>query len=174
MHMHIQVQGVEIIQAFDGTEAWMLNPFAGGKEPTKMTPEDSKEMTDRDFEDEFIDYKTKGHEVTLLGTEEIEGVKCFKLQMIKNKFNDKEDVPQVHYFDSENFVPIMVMANARSGPMKGMETRTYLSDYQEVDGVMFPFSTELKVNGQTVQKFSFQKVTLNENIDDSIFAFPAK
>ncbi len=174
MYMRIQIQGMEIVQAYDGTDAWMINPFGGGKDPVKMTPDESKEMTERNFEDDFIDYKTKGHEVTMLGTEEIEGVKCYKVQLVKNKNNDKEDVTEIHYFDSENYVPIMVIGYARSGPMKGTETRTYLSDYQEVGGLMMPFSMEVKVGGMTIQKMTYQKVNFNESIDDKMFAYPTK
>lgn len=172
--MDIQVQGMQIIQAYDGTEAWMLNPFGGGTDPVKIPAEEAKEMADRNLEDEFIDYKKKGHEVTLLGKEEVDGVSCYKIQLIKNKANDKEDVTEIHYFDSENYVPIMIVAYARSGPMKGMESKTYVSDYQEVDGLMIPFSMEVKAGGQSVQKLTFKKVTLNESVEDSIFAFPKK
>jgi outer membrane lipoprotein-sorting protein len=172
MRMLIQVQGTEIIQAYDGTDAWMLNPLMGGKDPVKMPTEDSKDFRDQKFESEYIDYAKKGHAITLLGTEEIEGAKCFKLELVKNKHNEEEDVTEIHYFDSENYVPIMVVAYARSGEMKGAEVKTYLSDYQEVEGLMMPFSLEIKFNGQTVQKLSYQSVTFNESVDDTIFAFP--
>lgn len=173
-HMKIAVQGQEILQAYDGVDAWMVNPFMGGKDAVKLPPEQAKEMTEQEMEDEFIDYKKKGHEVKLLGKEEIEGTLCFKIELIKNKFNDKEDVTEIFYFDAENFVPIMSSSFVRSGPAKGQEARMYLSDYQEVNGLMLPFSMESKVNGQTVQKMTFQKVTLNESIEDSLFAFPKK
>lgn len=172
--MEIQVQGMQIISAYDGTEAWMVNPFATGTEPVKITGDEAKEMTERNFEDEFIDYKSKGHEVILAGTEEVDGVKCYKIQFVKNKNNDKEDVTEFHFFDAENYVPIMIVSYARSGPMKGTESKTYISDYQEINGLMIPFSTETKVDGQTVMKMSFQKVSLNESVDDTIFAFPKK
>jgi len=172
--MNIQVQGVEIIQAYDGVDAWMLNPMMGGKDPIKLPAEQAKEMTERQMEDEFIDYKKKGHEVKLLGTGDVEGVKCYKIELVKNKNNDKEDVTEVFYFDSENYVPIMTSTFARSGPMKGMESKTYMSDYQDVNGYMMPFSTETKVNGQTVSKMTFQKVDLNESVEDTLFAFPKK
>lgn len=172
--MQIQVQGIEIVQAYDGTDAWMINPMMGGKDPIKMSDEESKEFKDQKFEDEFIDYKKKGHEVTLLGSEEVDGVKCHKIQIIKNKNNDQEDVTEVHFFDAENFVPIVQVSYARSGPAKGQEVRTYLSDYQEVGGFMLPFFMESKVNGQTVQKLTLESVTFNEAIDDTAFAFPKK
>lgn len=174
VHMVIKVQGQEIVQAYDGTDAWMLNPLMGGKEPVKLPEEQAKEMTDQEVEDEFIDYKKKGHEVKLLGKEEVDGTSCYKIELIKNKNNDKEDVTEIHYFDAENFVPIMTKSYARSGPSKGQEAQTYLSDYQEVNGLMIPFSMETKSNGQTVQKMTFQKITINENVEDTLFAFPKK
>jgi outer membrane lipoprotein-sorting protein len=172
--MSIQIQGVEIVQAYDGTDGWMINPLQGGVDPVKMSDEESKEFKDRKFQDEFIDYKTKGHTVELLGTEEIDGVKCYKIQLVKNKNNDQEDVTEVHYFDSENYVPIMIVSYARTGPAKGQEIKTYISDYQDVNGLMMPFFLESKVNGQTMQKITIEKVALNEPIDDSMFAFPKK
>lgn len=171
--MTIQVQNIEIVQAYDGTDAWMLNPMMGGKDPVKMSGEEAKEL-DQKFEDEFIDYAKKGHEVKLLGTEEVDGVKCYKIQLIKNKNNDKEDVTEVHYFDTENYVPILRVTYARSGPAKGQEIKTYLSDYQEVNGLMIPFYMESKVAGQTIQKVSVTEIKLDENMDDNMFIFPKK
>jgi outer membrane lipoprotein-sorting protein len=174
MHMVIKVQGQEIVSAYDGTDAWMLNPMMGGKDPVKLPEEQAKEMTERQIESEFIEYKKKGHEVKLLGKEEVDGTSCFKVELIKNKNNDKEDVTEIHYFDAENFVPIMFKSYVRSGPTKGQEAQTFLSDYQEVNGLMIPFSTEVKSNGQTVQKMTLQKVTVNEGVEDTLFAFPKK
>lgn len=172
--MIINVQGKELVQAYDGKDAWTINPFAGGTAATRMSDEEAKEFKDNYFEDEFIDFQKKGHEVSLQGTEEIDGVKCFKVELIKNKHNDLEDATEIHYFDSENFVPIMMKSYARTGPAKGQEIMTYFSDYQEVDGLMFPFYIESKVAGQTVQKITVEKITLNEKLDDSLFAFPNK
>jgi outer membrane lipoprotein-sorting protein len=169
-----QVQGIEIVQGYDGKDAWMVNPMQGGTDPVKLDDEQAKQFKENEFEDEFIDYKKKGHEVTAMGTEEIDGVKCHKIQLVKNKNNDKEDITEVHYFDAENNVPIMYVSYIRSGPSKGQEIKTYLSDYQEVNGLMMPFFVEAKMNGETVQKITIEKVTLDEAMDDTLFAFPKK
>ncbi len=172
--MVMNIQGTEFIpQAYDGTTAWMLNPFGGGKDHVKMDDEQSKEIKDEEFEDDFIDYKKKGHEVTLEGTEEVDGVKCFKVKLIRNKNNPKDDITEVHYFDAENFVPIVQVSYVRTGAGKGTEVKSYLSDYQEVDGLMFPFSIEQKVNGQTAFKMAMEKMN-TADIDDNVFAFPKK
>ncbi|MDH4058558.1 MAG: outer membrane lipoprotein-sorting protein, partial [Cyclobacteriaceae bacterium] len=106
--------------------------------------------------------------------EEIDGVKCFKVKLEKNKNNDKEDVTEFHFFDKENYVPIMVTSFARSGPNKGTESNQYFSDYQEVEGYVVPFFMETKVNGQSFQKLTFESYLLNQAVEDSIFAFPKK
>jgi len=173
--MVVNVQGTELVlQAFDGTTAWSLNPFQGGKDPVKMDDEAAKEFKDEEFEEEFIDYKKKGHEVTLEGVEEIDGVKCYKIKLVKNKNNPKDDATEIHFFDSENFVPIVQYSYVRTGPQKGTEIKTYLSDYQEAGGLIFPFSMEQKVNGQTVFKATMEKIIINDVTDDTIFAFPKK
>ena len=170
--IEFSVQGLQIVQAYDGTDAWMINPMQGGTTAVKLTDEEAKEFKDNEFEDEFIDYKKKGHSVELKGTEEIDGVKCHKIELVKNKNNDKEDVTEIHYFDAENFVPIMVVSYAKSGAVKGQEIKTYLSDYQEVNGLMMPFFIEAKMNGQTVRKITIDNQTVNEPIEDTLFAFP--
>jgi outer membrane lipoprotein-sorting protein len=73
--IEISVQGLQIVQAYDGTDAWMINPLQGGTTAVKLSDDESKEFRENDFQDDFIDYKTKGHTVELLGTEEIDGLK---------------------------------------------------------------------------------------------------
>jgi outer membrane lipoprotein-sorting protein len=171
----LNIQGKELIPgAYDGTTAWAMNPFAGGTDAIKLDEEQAKDLKDREVEDDFIDYAKKGHAVTLEGKEEIDGVQCFKIKLEKNKNNDKEDITKVYYFDAENFVPIMVKSYVRSGPSKGTEMQTYLSDYQEVNGLMLPFAMETKINGQVAEKLVIEKIMINENIDDSVFAYPTK
>jgi outer membrane lipoprotein-sorting protein len=168
----VDAQGTKIIQAFDGIDAWMINPLAGGSEPAKMPDELAKEFTTQKFEPDFVDYKKKGHQVTLLGEEEVDGVVCFKIQLIKNI--DQEEITELHFFDMKFFVPIMVINNPVSGTMKGQEVKTYLSDYKEIDGMKMPTLMEAKVNGQSIRKLTFEKIVLNGEIDDSSFTFPKK
>lgn len=170
--MILNFQGQEFVMtAFDGTTGWYKNPMQGGNVPQKMDEEQTKELALEEFEDEFIDYKKKGHAVTLEGKEEIDGVQCFKIKLEKNKNNDRDDITEYHYFDAENFVPILQKSYIRTGPSKGTEMQTYMSDYQEVEGLMMPFFLEQKMNGQSVGKITIEKVTLNK-VEDGIFVFP--
>lgn len=174
--MEIDVQGTKLIpNAYDGKVAWTLNPFTGSTSAQKLPDEQAVAIKDQaDFDDDFIDYKSKGHEVTLEGTQEIDGVECFKLKFIKNKNNDEEEVIEYHYFDSENFVPIMQQTYGRVGPQKGQELKTYLSDYQELDnGLIFPFYIETRTaGGQPAQQITIQSVEMDTEMSDDIFMFP--
>jgi hypothetical protein len=170
----VNVQGKELVQvAYDGTTAWSFNPFTGATDPIKLDEEQTKEVSSQEFQDSFIDYAKKGHVVTLEGTEEIDGVKCYKIKLEKNKTNDKDDVTEIHYFDSQKYIPVMRVDFARSGPMKGSEVKSYMSDYREVDGIKVPFLIDQRVGGNSVSKVIISKLSF-ENIEDSVFAFPKK
>jgi outer membrane lipoprotein-sorting protein len=170
--LEIKVPGVEIIQTYNGKEGWMLNPQMG-KDPVKLTDDQSKEFAEDEFEDKFIDYKKKGHEATLLGTEEVDGIKCFKIQLIKNKNNDLEDIRELHFFDAETYFPVLEIGY-KSREEKVIELKEYKSDYREVNGLMFSFYQEDKIGDQTIQKLTIEKIILNESIDDSLFTLAKK
>ena len=165
--VEINVQGKSLIQAYDGTTAWMINPFMGGDDPQKMPEEMSEDMVKEKFEDDFLDYKEKGHTVELLGKKEIEGAETFEIKLTK-KSGDVEH----HYFDTENFVPIMIQTIGTTGPTKGQASETYLSDYQEVGDFVVPFFMETKVAGQTIQKITVKNVELDVELADDFFDFP--
>lgn len=168
--MEMDIQGKKFIQAYDGKDGWMLNPFAGGTEAQKMDEEQSKQFKKQKFQDEFIDYKGKGHKVEVAGMEEIDGTETIKVKMTK-----KEGDVVFYFFDSENFVPIMVRSFVDSGPMKGQSAEMYMSDYQEVDGLMLAHTTEQKVGGNTVFSMTADKIVLNpESMDASAFTFPGE
>lgn len=160
-------QGQKFIDAYDGTVAWNQSPFATMNKPVKKTEDETKEAAKDAFEDDFIDYKTKGHSIELQGNEEIEGTKCYKISL-KRKVGDEK----IYYFDAESFVPVMVRAFASAGPMKGQAMETYLSDYKDEGGLMLPRTVEQKVKGQTVMTFKTDKVELNPTMDKTIFSFP--
>ena len=166
--VEISAQGMNIVQAFDGETAWAINPFAGSTEPAKAGADETAEAAKRTFEDDFINYQDKGHTVELLGKEEIEGTETFKIKLTKENGDE-----EIYFFDTENYVPIMMRSFAAVGPMKGQSVETFLSDYEEHEGLMVPMSIEQKIGGQTVMQGTMTSVVLNGDISDDIFAFPA-
>ena len=164
----VDIQGTKLVQAYDGIAAWTINPFQYGEHPQKMPEEEAADFVSQTFHSPFIDYQAKGHAVELEGTEEIEGAEAYKVKLTK-----KDGDVEYHFFDAEYYVPIMVRTTVKAGPGKGAAAETFLSDYQDVDGIMFPFFIETKMNGQTVQSVTLSEVDLSPEFEDDFFDFPA-
>lgn len=169
----VDVNGHDIIpQAYDGETAWTLNPMMGSDGPQRLPETVAREVAaNAEFQDAFIDYKKKGHEASYEGTEEINGVNTYVLKLERNKNNGKAAFTEFHYFDTENYLPIMIKIMASSG----QESLTYLSDYQKTNGkLIMPFVVESKIDGKTISKIMFEKIMLNKKIKDDVFTFPKK
>ncbi len=169
------LQGKEITQmAFDGETGWGTNFMTMKAE--KWEAEDS-DMTKQevDFPDPFLGYQEKGYEVILDGEETVDGAACHKLKMTKKPVKaDGEMVDNIVYFfvDKETNVVIMSRSIGKKGQMKGMAIESFVSDYQEVNGVYFPFTITQKFNGQVGATIKIEKMEVNPDIPDATFAFP--
>src|SRR4051794_31812700 len=45
--MEFEIQGMKLVQAMEGDSGWMINPFAGKKDPERMAEEQIREMKDQ-------------------------------------------------------------------------------------------------------------------------------
>jgi hypothetical protein len=77
-----------------------------------------------------------------------------------------------YFFDKESYVPIVVKSEVKKGPAKGKFSETYMSDYQEVNGLILPFTIDSKFEGQVQASIKVNTIELNVVIDDKVFAFP--
>ena len=113
--------------------------------------------------------------------ETIDGTETFKIKLTKNPIKvdgkPKESV-EFYFFDTENFIPLMVESEVTQGQGKGMIQQVKLSDYQEVpnsNGLIMPFSITQGAKGQPGgQPISFTSIELNPKVEASIFAMPAE
>jgi outer membrane lipoprotein-sorting protein len=171
-YVKITFQGKEIMQGvYDGEVLWNTNFMT--QKPEAMTSEqieNFKKNSLHDFPSAFLNYKEKGYAVELLGEENVEGTDCYKLKLIQNKIlidGKEEDAISFYYFDKENFVPIVMESEIKSGPMKGKMMKSTMSDYEEVDGLYFPMALS-----QMGGPFNIDKIELNPKVDDAIFIMP--
>ncbi len=169
----IELQGNRMVwSAFDGETSWQRNQMTMEAEKSdNETTENMKKQT-KDFPDPFLNYKEKGYKVELIGKETIDGTETFKIKLTKDPILvNGESKPNIshYYFDTENFVPIILESEVNEGPMKGQLIKSSISDYQEVEGVYFPFT----ISNQ-FQTMGFKEIKLNPEIDAALFAFPEK
>jgi outer membrane lipoprotein-sorting protein len=175
MKQSVSFQGKEItMSAFDGKETWKTNFMTMKAE--KGEAEDSENAAKSlDFPDPFLDYKSKGYSIALDGEEKVEGTDCYKVKLTKKpiKVDGKEEEDFSYYFfDKENGVIIMNRSVGKKGQMKDVAIESLMSDYQEVNGLFFPFTVTQKVNGQEMFSMTMEKIEINVAIDNKEFAFP--
>ena len=167
MRVDVDVQGQKIIQAYDGATAWQVMPFQGITKPTAMSEEESMDMAETKFKSEFVDSEERGYKLESVEGKEVEGAATYGVRVTNDEGYDR-----TYYFDTEYMIPVMVSSVGKGGPMKGVVTEVYMSNYEEVDGMMVPMYMDTKMNGQSVQKVTLKEVKLNVEVDEAMFSLP--
>ncbi|TNE73371.1 outer membrane lipoprotein-sorting protein [bacterium] len=172
----ITFQGLTIKQGvFDGTTLWNTNfqtmkAEKADAEATAMMAQESQ-----DFPDALVNYVARGYTAELIGKETIDGTETFKVKLTKKPLTiDGQQVDNInyYYFESENFVPILVETTVKQGPQKGAISQTKMSEYQEVGGLYFPFALEQGIKGVGTAPLKIDAIVLNPELPASEFAFP--
>lgn len=165
----VTFQGKSQTMAYDGQSGWKTDPFQGSSDPEKIAGDDLKEAEEQsDMDGALVDYKDKGHKVELVGKEDMEGTPVYNLKLtLKNG-----DVRNI-YLDAENYLELKVNLK-RKTPGGEIEVDQYVGNYKPVNGVLFAFSLETKIKGQTASQIAIEKIELDVAIDDSVFKMPAK
>ncbi|MGH8157404.1 MAG: hypothetical protein ACREPQ_04750 [Rhodanobacter sp.] len=165
------IQGLTQIQAWDGKDAWQISPFQGRRDPEKMSGDDAKSLSDdAAIGGPLVDWQAQGSKLDYLGTEDIDGTEAHKLKVTR-KNGDIEYV----YLDPDHFLEIRTTTDQI---VRGthVETVTDYGDYEQVNGVYFPFSISSSTKGTGPfgkQQITIEKADANVAMDDTIFTFPA-
>jgi hypothetical protein len=113
------------------------------------------------------EYEKKGHTCELMDSEELDGSKVFVLKLTK------EDGDIEHYYlDAENYVVLKVVSKTNVNDSE-VEVEALMSNFQEVDGYIMPFTTEQKFNGETGMTINMEEVLIDEEVEDALFIKPA-
>ena len=164
------LQGLTLVQAYDGTQGWKINPFQGRKDPEKMSADDAKDLSEdaADFAGTLVDYKAKGYKLDYLGTEDVDGTDAYKLRVTRAN----GDVTYV-FLDPNYFLEIRTISRRIQHGVP-RETVTDYGDYEQVNGVYFAFAQASGPNGSSDrQKLQFDKAEANAPADGALFRFPA-
>ena len=172
----ISIQGTELYQGvYDGETLWSINFQAMQPEKAEKEATDNFKLALKDFPSPFLNYKDKGYTVELAGTETIDGTETYKLKLTKDpKMIDGKETEDVSYyfFDKEAFILLAQETAITQGPQAGQIGQITMSDYDEVDGLYFPFSVSQGLKGGASQPVSVSEIQLNPEVDASVFAFP--
>ncbi len=159
-----------VVHAYDGENAWWSNPLMG---PTFEKPSiipsqnnlDKVTLRERFFDPVFWDAPSKSHQVVLEGQEVFDDIDCYKL-----KVTLADSTVEYWYIDAESFLEVGMTGDTYDFGIKN-SLETFFSDYQEVDGVIFPFLIESEY-GQRYRSMEIETIKINTEIDPSVFALP--
>jgi len=163
------LQGMTMVQSYDGKEAWRIFPFQGRKDPERTSADDAKELAEQaDFEGAWVNAAAKGNKLEYVGSEDVDGTEAHKLT-VKLANGDVQYV----WFDPDAF---LVIRTLKQRTVRGVERReeSDYSDYEKVNGTYVAFATSSGGVGDTQKStFTVEKAEANVALEDSWFAFPA-
>jgi len=173
MYVKINLQGKEITQmASDGKTMWNTSFMTMKAEKADAETTANALLSNNDFPNAMLDYKSKGYAAELVGKETKEGTECYKVKFTKKPITVdgvKTDDISYYFFDTENNLAIATETEVKQGPAKGQKSVSTMSDYQEVDGLFFAFA--MNMGGQEMK---IKKVTLNPVVADAAFVMPVE
>ena len=168
MRVEVEVMGSTVVQAYDGTTVWAINPMTGSSGPVEMTgPEAEGLIETAEMEGQLWNYKEKGHALELIATEQLGDSKVHVLKLTKK--NGKIDH---YYIDAETYVIVKIKTKIVANGME-MDMETLMSDYREVDGYLGAYKIEQRIGGQPYSSIQLEEVNYNIDVDDAIFTKPS-
>lgn len=168
----------KIVQAFDGTTAWVINPRVGSDAP-QVVPGGVADMmkNSADFDGALINYKSKGHTIELVGKEKLADVsqgKSAAKDVYHLKITMKGGQVQHYFLDSESGLELKTSAEVDMGMGGQKQTLdTEMSNYKAEGGIMLPHTVKQFINGKPTVEMSVTAVEFNAPVDDAMFTMPA-
>ena len=163
------LQGLDVVQSYDGHGAWKINPFQGRKDPERMSADETRQLADSALvEGPLLASRTDGSRVQYLGRDDFDGTLAYKL-----KVTQKDGDEFVYWLDPDTYLEIKVDETRK---IRGAQqtTETELGDYERIAGVYFPMSVESWQQGQPSQRQQviIASATANPALSPSFFAEP--
>ncbi len=163
MRMDMEFMGMTMTQAYDGENAWGINPQTGAIEDL---PEDqAKEMKRQALGNDSVLHPEKyGITYVYKGTETIEGKEYYVLEQT---FED--GFTMTLYIDTAT--GLLYKSKSKGTSIMGMEVdqEVFVSDYKKVDGLMMAHEMRIIQDGEEAIAMTFTDVKFNSGLEDSLF-----
>ena len=169
VRVEASLQGLTLIQAYDGTAGWRVNPFEGRKDAERMGADETRELADDgSIDGALLAARAKGSQVDYLGREDIDGTDAYKLRVTQ-----PDGTVFTYWLDPDALLEIK-MLERRTIRGAEKETETDLGDYERVGGVYFPFSITTGPKDSTDKEvIPIASAEANVPVGPDTFAMPA-
>ncbi|MDZ7639129.1 MAG: hypothetical protein U5J83_12915 [Bryobacterales bacterium] len=163
--MTMKIAGIgEIVEAFDGSTAWVQDPIQGYREKTGL--ELAATLRQADF---FMaaNYKKHYPKREWVSAETLDGKKVDKLRL-----HPTEGAPETWFLAQDSGL-LVRMDSVSHLPQGDIESQVYLEDYKMIDGTMEPMRIRV-VNPLAPITMELTSSEVNIELDDSLFISPRK
>lgn len=164
------LQGLTMVHAYDGKQAWKIDPFQGRKDPEQMSADEAKSLLlEGDIDLPLVDYRAKGYTSEYLGLEDVDGSPAHKLRLRKASGDEV-----VYYIDPDTS---MVIREVQKLIVRGaeQEIETDYGEYEQVADVFIPMTEQSGPKGSDAsqkQQVVFEKAEANVSPAAGYFSFP--
>jgi outer membrane lipoprotein-sorting protein len=166
------VQGVTGVYASDGLHGWRVSPFDSDMSPQPLPDEVVNEAIEQgDIEGPLVDWKTKGHQVELVGREVVGGSETYKL-----KLTLKSGAVRYEYLDVKSLHQVR-MDSTRQVRGRAVQIEATFGDYRKTQGILFPYLIEVGAAGRPQKlRVVVDKIEVNPPLKDERFqmSIPAR
>lgn len=166
------IQGLTLVQAYDGKTGWRINPFEGRKDAERMGADEARALSDEALIDgALLAASAKGSKVDYLGREDVDGTLSYKLRV-----SESDGTVFTYFLDPDVFLEIKVIER-RTLRGAEQETETDLGNYELVAGVYFPFSISSGPRNSAdtdKQTITIESGEANVAVPTDVFAMPAQ
>ncbi|HOP00099.1 MAG TPA: hypothetical protein PLV06_06710 [Bacteroidales bacterium] len=154
--------GQEVMQVFDGTKGYIMNPLTGASTPVEMSAAETKQILRNNMFNNYLDSYLKEGALTLEGEENVNGKAAHKIKAVLDG-----GISMIMYIDKSSGLMVKTSATVPAEGMT-MTVDSYPADYKEINGLFLPMKTTTSAQGmEFVQTYS--KVEVDVPMDDSIF-----
>lgn len=167
VRMERDVNDITGLTVYDGQTGWTTAPWTKNPNPQVAAgPILTDILNAADFDGLLYKWKEKGHTAELVGKEISDNVEVYRI-----KFTRKDGGLEYYLIDSKTFL-LQRKVFKRMVKDKEVEVQNVFTDYKSVEGVMFAFTNENLMGGQTTSTTQFDSIEVNKPIDDKLFTMP--
>ncbi|GJQ62950.1 MAG: hypothetical protein SCALA702_20030 [Melioribacteraceae bacterium] len=161
-----EVNGARIISVYNGITAWMINPMTGSTAPVDVQGEELIRLKyQATIEGLFYAYQKDEN----VKTEYIGEVKLDNKSYESVKFTlPTGDDVQVFISKETWYIDKVILSQSMGG--QKMSSTIKLGNHTKTDGMVFPYSAEVTVNGQPMFSSKVRTIEFNLDIPDSEFS----
>ncbi len=170
VRINATLQGLTLVQSYNGSTGWQIQPFQGRKDPEDLSVDDTKSLQEEaDFETPLIDAAAKGATLENLGVTDIDDAPAYVIRATLKNGDD-----ETWYIDPDAFLPVRMVTHQK---VRGSDvyTQTDYGDYEKVNGVYFPFEISNGPKGvpQQQQRVTYDTVAANGPTGATLYERPA-